>query len=67
VSERDARAAQRAADREKIEVAKITKTLIASRDRPKSKQEQDIEEMLQEKRTCEKELARCTGDAGAPR
>ncbi|MDB4935117.1 MAG: uncharacterized protein JWP87_2089 [Labilithrix sp.] len=64
-SERDARAAQRAAEREKVEIAKITKTLIAAQNRPKSQQQQDIEEMLVAKRACEKELARCTGDAGA--
>jgi hypothetical protein len=66
ISDRDARAAKLAADQEKVEVAKITKTLVASRNRPKSQQEQDIQEMLVAKRACEKELARCSGDAGAP-
>jgi len=65
-SDRETRAAKRAADREKVEVAKITQTLLEARSRPKSQQQQDIEQMLVAKRACEKELAQCTGDAGSP-
>ena len=63
-SSRETQAAKRAANQEKVEVAKITKTLIDSRNRTKTQQELDIEEMLVAKRVCEKELASCT-DAGA--
>jgi serine/threonine protein kinase len=63
-SERETRAARRAADHEKVEVAKITTTLIEARSRPQSDQEQDIAAMLVEKRACERQLASCTGDAG---
>ena len=63
-SSRETEAAKRAANQEKVEVAKITKTLINSRNRTKTQQELDIEEMLVEKRACEKQLAACA-DAGA--
>ena len=63
-STRESRAAQRAAEDEKVELAKITQTLIDARNRPVSQQQRDIQDLLQSKRACEKELARCTGDAG---
>ncbi|MDB5213819.1 MAG: uncharacterized protein JWO86_1746 [Myxococcaceae bacterium] len=64
-STRESRAAQRRAEDEKVELAKITQTLIDARNRPPSQQQRDIQELLMDKRACEKELARCTGDAGA--
>ena len=63
-SARETESAKQAANQEKVEVAKITKTLINSRNRTKTQQEKDIEEMLVAKRACEKELAACT-DAGS--
>ncbi len=63
-SARETESAKQAANQEKVEVAKITKTLINSRNRTRTQQEQDIEEMLVAKRACEKELAACT-DAGS--
>jgi hypothetical protein len=65
-SSRESRAAQARAETEKVELAKITQTLIDARNRPASQQQRDIEELLINKRACEKELARCTGDAGTP-
>jgi serine/threonine protein kinase len=65
-SSRESRAAQARAETEKVELAKITKTLIDARNRPPSQQQLDIQELLMAKRACEKDLARCTGDAGAP-
>ena len=63
-SARETEAAKEAANQEKVEVAKITKTLMNSRTRTKTQQEEDIEEMLVAKRACEKELAACS-DAGS--
>ena len=63
-SARETESAKQAANQEKVEVAKITKTLINSRNRTKTQQEKDIEEMLVAKHACEKELAACT-DAGS--
>jgi serine/threonine protein kinase len=65
-SAKETRAEKLAAEREKTEVAKITKTLVEAANRPKTERERDIEEMVIAKHACEKELARCTGDAGAP-
>lgn len=64
-SSRESRAAQARAETEKVELAKITQTLIDSRNRPPSQQQRDIQELLMAKRACEKDLVRCTADAGA--
>ena len=65
-STRESRAAQRAAEHEKVELAKITQTLIDARNRPPSQAQREIQEMLVEKHACERQLARCTADAGPP-
>ena len=65
-SSRESRAAQARAETEKVKLAKITQTLIDARNRPPSQQQRDIQQLLVEKRVCEKDLARCTADAGAP-
>jgi serine/threonine protein kinase len=64
-STRESRVAQRDAEREKVELAKITQTLIDARNRPPSQAQREVEEMVAEKHACEKQLARCTADAGA--
>jgi serine/threonine protein kinase len=63
-SAKETRAEKLAAEHEKTEVAKITKTLVQAANRPKTDRERDVEEMVTAKHACEKELARCTGDAG---
>ena len=65
-SERETRAAKRAANQEKVEVAKITKTLLDARARPRTQQEKDIEQLVVAKHACEKQLQQCGLDAGQP-
>jgi serine/threonine protein kinase len=64
-STRESRLAQRDAEREKVELAKITQTLIDARNRPPSQAEREIQEMVTEKHACERQLAWCKADAGA--
>jgi len=64
-STRESRAAQRAAEQEKVELAKITQTLMDARNRPPSQQQRELQQLLVDKHTCEKQLARCEADAGA--
>ncbi len=64
-STRESRIAQRRAEEEKVELAKITQTLIDARNRPPSQQQRDIQQLVIEKHACERQLARCEGDAGA--
>ncbi|HSO33747.1 MAG TPA: hypothetical protein VLT33_14540, partial [Labilithrix sp.] len=64
-SDRETRAEKAAAEREKTEVAKITQTLLEAANRTPAQRDRDIEQMVQAKHACEKQLARCSGDAGA--
>lgn len=54
------------AEREKTEVARITKVLVEAASRPATQREKDIEEMVMAKHACEKQLARCTDAGDAP-
>lgn len=65
-STRESREAQRAAEHEKVELAKITQTLIDARNRPPSQQQRELEELIVAKHSCEKHLAECAADAGPP-
>jgi hypothetical protein len=65
-SERETRAAKLAANKEKVEVAKITKTLMDARARPRNQQEKDLEDLVIAKHACEKQLAQCVVVDGGP-
>lgn len=60
----DTRAAEARSEQQKQEAFKVMKVLAEARDEPKAQRAREIEELLMNKRACEKELARCTGDAG---
>jgi hypothetical protein len=55
---------EREARDEKERAATITKTLLSARGQPQSKVASSIEELVAAKHACERELARCSGDAG---
>jgi eukaryotic-like serine/threonine-protein kinase len=63
---RDTRTADRRSEAQKQEAFKVMKVLSAARDEPAAARAAEIENLVVEKHACEKELATCRGDAGAP-
>lgn len=61
----DTRAAERRADAEKEAALRLVAVMSATRNKPQEQRAREVEDLVKKKHACEKQLARCSGDAGA--